>query len=112
METVTVTLGGKEYRANRFTVPESCELLRIVPALQAATRELDVPKSTALLREMLEIVCASIRRTGSNVPIDEVMKEWPDAPAAEIFEAAQTILDISGGEFPTRVNLDPGVNLN
>ena len=116
MKTVVVTVGGKDYSATRFTVAEYCEVFRIMPALQEAAWELDFPKSTVLLREMLDVVCASIRRTGSHVPIEEVTKEWsvkwPDFAAAEVLNAAQTIVNISGGEFPTRVNLDPSVNLN
>jgi hypothetical protein len=115
MKTVIVIVGGKEYSAAQLTVPERCEIARIMPALQESARELDFSKSTVLLREMLEIVCASIRRTGSNVPIEEVTKEWaikwPDFAAVEVLKATQTLLDFIG-EFPTRVNLDPRANLN
>ena len=115
MKTVIVTVGGNEYSAAQLTVPERCEIARIMPALQETARELDFSKSTVLLREMLEIVCASIRRTGSNVPIEEVTKEWsvkwPDSAAVEVLKATQTLLDFIG-EFPTRVNLDPRENLN
>ena len=115
MKTVIVTVGGSEYSAAQLTVPERCEIARIMPALQESARELDFSKSTVLLREMLEIVCASIRRTGSKVPIEGVTKEWPvrwpDSAAVEVLKATQTLLDFSG-EFPTHVNLDPRVNLN
>ena len=115
MKTVIVTVGGNEYSAAQLTVTERCEIARIMPALQESARELDFSKSTALLREMLEIVCSSIRRTGSNVPIEEVTKEWPvkwpDFAVVEVLSATQILLDFIG-EFPTRVNLDPRVNLN
>jgi hypothetical protein len=115
MKTVAVTIGGKEYSATKLTVPEQCEIGRIMPALQAASRELDFPKSTSLLREMLEIVCASVRRAGSNIPLEEVTKEWavrwPPFAAAEVLKATQTLLDFSG-ELPAGANLDPRANLN
>jgi hypothetical protein len=115
MKTVLVTVGGRKYSAAQLTVPEQFEIARIMPALQAASRELDFAKSTALLREMLEIVCASVRRTGSNVPIEEVTKEWhvkwPDFAAVEILQATQTLLDFTC-QFPSSVNLDSRVNLN
>jgi hypothetical protein len=93
METVVVTLGGKEYSARQLTDPEQFEIARIMPALKDAAK--DFPKSTVLLREMLEVVCASIRRTGSNVTIEEVTEEWTVFAGVEVLNAVQTLLDFT-----------------
>lgn len=88
--TVTVTLHGKEYLATQLTEPEQCEIARRMRALKEAAS--DFPKSTVLLGEMLEVVCASIRRTGSNVTIEEVTKEWTVFAALEVLNTVHTLL--------------------
>jgi hypothetical protein len=93
METVVVTLGGKEYPATQLTESEQCEIARIMPALKKAAS--DFPKSTVLLREMLEVVCASVRRTDSNVTIEEATKEWTVFAAVDLLNAVYTLLDFT-----------------
>jgi hypothetical protein len=76
METVTVTLGGKKYRATGLTLGEFGEIARIDAAIREAGKESNVPKAYALFREAVEIICIPIRRAGSDVPTEEAKKAW------------------------------------
>jgi hypothetical protein len=75
MKTATVTLGGKEFRAMGFTLGELGEIVRIDTAIREAGKQRDLPKIYALYCEAMEIICSSIRRSGSDVPTEEVKKK-------------------------------------
>jgi hypothetical protein len=96
MKTVTVTLGGREYLVTDLTLGELCEIARLDAAMRAAGKERDIAKIGALLREALEIVCSSIRRTGSNVPTEEVKNE---TPVEDIRNAVQILLNFTNAPF-------------
>jgi len=91
MQTVPVTLAGKEYRATGVTLGELGEIVRIDTAIREAGNERDLPKIYALYCEAMEIICSSIRRSGSNsVPTEEVKKE---SPTDDIEKAVITLLN-------------------
>ncbi|HXP70921.1 MAG TPA: hypothetical protein VOA88_16685 [Candidatus Dormibacteraeota bacterium] len=111
IKTVPVTLAGKGYRATGFTLGELGEIVRIDTAIKEAGNERDLPKIYALYCEAMEIICSSIRRSGSDVPTEEVKKE---SPTDDIEKAVVTLLNFRPSsdvvddpscddEFPTRV---------
>jgi len=90
-KTVVVTLGGKEYLATQLTDAEQCEVARMMPAVKAS----DFPENTAALLEVLEVICASIRRTGSDITVEEVTKQWTVFAAVGVLEAVNTLLQFT-----------------
>jgi hypothetical protein len=102
MKTVTVTLGGKEYRARSFTFGEFGEIARIDAAIRETGKEKNVSKAYELFCEALEIVCTSIRSAGSDVPTEEAKKSWS---LDDIAKAFVTLLSsIEGSSFEDEVS--------
>src|SRR5580692_12564171 len=91
MNTVTINLGGKEFRAAKFTIGQFSHVTTVLDEIQVAGGNGDLVETNRLILILAEIICASICRAGSEIKIDEIQQI---AEVQDIYGAMEILMRV------------------
>jgi hypothetical protein len=72
MNTVTINLGGKEFRAAKLTIGQFSHVATVLDEIQVAGESGNLVEANRLLLVLAEIIWASICRAGAETTLDEI----------------------------------------
>jgi hypothetical protein len=72
MNTVTIELGGKEFRAAKLTIGQFSQAAKVIDEIEVASESGNLVEANRLLLVLAELICASICRAGTQITLEEI----------------------------------------